>query len=52
MPREFPDEPQRIINFATAASALKHTIVGDANLMSINEINHLMDGDGSGRIER
>ncbi len=49
---EFPDEPQRIINFATAASALKHTIVGDANLMSINEINHLMDGDGSGRIER
>lgn len=49
---KYPDEPQEIINFATAASALKHTITGDANLMSIDEINHLVEGDGSGRIER
>jgi 2-dehydro-3-deoxygluconokinase len=50
--QEFPDDLQKVLNFAVAASALKHTISGDVNLVSLDEIYHLMDGDGSGRIER
>lgn len=48
----FPNEPQRILDFATAASALKHTILGDFNLVTIEEIELLMQGDGSGRVNR
>lgn len=40
------------IEFAVAASALKHTILGDFNLVSIEEVESLMDGDGSGRVQR
>ncbi len=43
---------QEAIEFAVAASALKHSIEGDFNLVSLNEINRLVTGDGSGRIRR
>lgn len=40
------------LNFATAASCLKHTIVGDVNRVSIEEVEQLMKGDTSGRVNR
>jgi 2-dehydro-3-deoxygluconokinase len=48
----FPDDPQKGLNFAAAASALKHTISGDFNLVTVPEIEKLMDGDASGRVNR
>jgi 2-dehydro-3-deoxygluconokinase len=43
---------QRTIEFAVAASCLKHTIPGDFNLVSVAEVEGLMQGDGSGRVQR
>lgn len=43
---------QEAIEFAVAASALKHSIEGDFNLVSLSEINRLVTGDASGRIRR
>ncbi|MBI2194314.1 MAG: sugar kinase [Planctomycetes bacterium] len=40
------------IEFAVAASCLKHTIPGDCNLVSIEEVEGLMKGSGSGRVQR
>ena len=48
----FGDDCQRVIDFAVAASALKHTIVGDFNLVSVAEVEQLMGGDRSGRVRR
>jgi 2-dehydro-3-deoxygluconokinase len=48
----FPEDNQRALNFATAASCLKHTIHGDFNLVSVQEVETLMRGDGSGRVSR
>lgn len=45
------NDPQTIINFATAASALKHTVLGDCNQFSISEVNDFLDS-GSGKIKR
>ncbi|MBN1119530.1 MAG: sugar kinase [Anaerolineae bacterium] len=39
-------------NFAAAASCLKHSISGDANLVTLAEVNRLMGGDASGRVQR
>lgn len=41
-----------IVEFAVAASCLKHTIPGDFNLVSLDEVHTLVGGDGSGRIQR
>lgn len=46
------DDDQRALNFAVAASALKHSIFGDANLATASEVEKLMDGDASGRVSR
>ena len=40
------------IEFAVAASALKHSIEGDFNRVSVGEVNKLAGGDGSGRVQR
>jgi len=40
------------IEFAVASSALKHTIPGDFNLVSRAEVENLLGGDGSGRVQR
>lgn len=48
----FPDDNQQALNFAVAASCLKHTIHGDFNLATVDEVQALMKGDGSGRVQR
>jgi 2-dehydro-3-deoxygluconokinase len=48
----FPQDHQQALNFAVAASCLKHTIKGDANLVTVEEVNKLMSGDASGRVAR
>ncbi len=48
----YPEDDQKALNFAVAASALKHTIYGDANLVTISEVEKLMSGDASGRVSR
>lgn len=45
-------EPQKTIEFATASSCLKHTIEGDYNLVLMEEVERLILGDGSGRVQR
>lgn len=42
----------KAVEFAVAASALKHTIEGDYNRVSVTEVEKLMNGDGSGRVQR
>ena len=46
------EELQQALEFAVAASALKHTIYGDFNLVSVGEVETLMRGDCSGRVTR
>jgi 2-dehydro-3-deoxygluconokinase len=46
------DNVQQALNFAVAASCLKHTVVGDFNLVSVAEVEKLMGGDASGRVSR
>jgi 2-dehydro-3-deoxygluconokinase len=43
---------ERTIEFAAAASCLKHTIPGDFNLVSLDEVKHLVEGKDLGRIQR
>ena len=45
-------EPQAAINFAVAASCLKHTIENDLNLVSVSEVEALAGGNASGRVQR
>jgi len=47
----FKDD-QKALNFAVAASCLKHTIKGDANQVTVAEVEKLMGGDKSGRVSR
>ena len=46
------DDVGQALNFAVAASCLKHTIPGDFNLVSVAEVEKLMGGDVSGRVSR
>lgn len=46
------DDKQKALEFAVAASALKHTIPGDFNQVNEQEVLNLMNGDGSGRVVR
>jgi 2-dehydro-3-deoxygluconokinase len=48
----YPDNDQQALDFAVAASCLKHTIHGDYNLVTVAEVEQLMKGDGSGRVVR
>ncbi|MCL2086548.1 MAG: sugar kinase [Oscillospiraceae bacterium] len=45
-------EPQKAIEFAVAASCLKHTVEGDFNLVDVAEVTKLAGGDASGRVQR
>ena len=45
-------DTQAAIEFAVAASALKHSIEGDYNRVSVSEVEKLAGGDGSGRVQR
>ncbi|MDR2937078.1 MAG: sugar kinase [Rikenellaceae bacterium] len=48
----YPGDDQKALDFAVAASCLKHTIYGDFNLATVAEVENLMKGDGSGRVSR
>lgn len=48
----YPENDQNALDFAVAASCLKHTIKGDANLVTVEEVEKLMGGDASGRVAR
>ena len=48
----YEGDDQKALNFAVAASCLKHTIYGDANLVTVSEVEKLMSGDASGRVSR
>ena len=45
-------DSQGVIEFAVAASCLKHSIEGDFNMVSMEEVQKLAGGDGSGRVQR
>lgn len=45
-------DDQKAVEFAAAASALKHTVFGDFNQMTVPEVENLMKGSGSGRVSR
>lgn len=45
-------DDEKALNFAVAASCLKHTIKGDFNLVTVQEVEKLMCGDASGRVSR
>ena len=49
--RNYQDD-DKALRFAVAASALKHTIYGDFNQVTVAEVEALMGGDGSGRVSR
>lgn len=46
------EDKQSALEFAVAASCLKHSIIGDFNRVSIDDVKKLMGGDGSGRVQR
>lgn len=48
----YTDNDQKALEFAVAASCLKHTIYGDFNMVTASEVEALMGGDGSGRVQR
>ncbi|HPS11427.1 MAG TPA: sugar kinase [Paludibacteraceae bacterium] len=48
----YTTDDQKALDFAVAASCLKHTIYGDFNLVTVSEVENLMKGDGSGRVMR
>ena len=48
----YDGDDQKALDFAVAASCLKHTIKGDANLATKEEVEKLMSGDASGRVAR
>lgn len=48
----WPEDDQKALNFAVAASCLKHTIKGDFNMVTVDEVEKLMSGDASGRVSR
>ena len=48
----YPTDDQKALGFAVAASCLKHTIKGDFNAVTVDEVEKLMAGDASGRVSR
>jgi 2-dehydro-3-deoxygluconokinase len=50
--RTFGHDRQRALEFAVAASALKHTVFGDFNMVTVAEVEKLVGGDRSGRVSR
>ncbi len=48
----YKEDVQSALNFAVAASSLKHTIYGDYNRVRVSEVEKLMGGDASGRVSR
>lgn len=49
---EFQNNNQRALDFAVAACCLKHTIAGDYNLVTLKEVENMLDGGGAGLVSR
>ena len=47
----YPDR-QQALEFAVAASCLKHSVIGDFNRVSVSDVEKLASGDGTGRVQR
>jgi 2-dehydro-3-deoxygluconokinase len=45
-------DDNKALKFAVAASCLKHTVIGDYNRVTVQEVEKLMGGDASGRVSR
>jgi 2-dehydro-3-deoxygluconokinase len=50
--KTYGDDLQKALDFAVAASCLKHSIVGDFNMVSVEEVEKIMSGEVSGRVSR
>ena len=48
----YTSDDQKALNFAVAASCLKHSVIGDFNRVSVSDVTKLMGGDGTGRVQR
>ena len=48
----YPDSDQKALDFALAASCLKNTFSGDFNQATVSEVESLMEGNSSGRVQR
>ena len=46
------EDKQAALEFAVAASCLKHSVIGDFNRVSVSDVEKLMGGDGTGRVQR
>ena len=46
------EDKQSALEFAVAASCLKHSVIGDFNRVSVSDVEKLMGGDGTGRVQR
>ena len=49
---EYPNNDQRALDFAVAACCLKHTIAGDYNLVTLKEVENMIDGNSAGLVSR
>jgi 2-dehydro-3-deoxygluconokinase len=50
--RTYGNDLQKALNFAVAASCLKHSIIGDFNMVTVDEVERIMSGETSGRVSR
>jgi 2-dehydro-3-deoxygluconokinase len=50
--RTYGDDLQKALDFAVAASCLKHSVIGDFNMVSVEEVEKVMAGETSGRVSR
>lgn len=46
------ENKQQALEFAVAASCLKHSVIGDFNRVGVSDVEKLMGGDGTGRVQR
>ena len=46
------EDKQSALEFAVAASCLKHSVIGDFNRVNVSDVTKLMGGDGTGRVQR
>ena len=46
------EDKQSALEFAVAASCLKHSVIGDFNRVGVSDVEKLMGGDGTGRVQR
>jgi 2-dehydro-3-deoxygluconokinase len=50
--RTYGRDMQKALDFAVAASCLKHSVVGDFNRVTVDEVEKIMAGETSGRVSR